>query len=74
VAEVTKQALSDEQRKLLADVRERIDTSDELQSYPPIIVHRSDLNRLHRFGVKHNFADSAITLRYALDCLEALDV
>lgn len=66
--------LTQEQRALLSDLREQIDTSDELESHPPIIIHRSDVKRLRRFGVKHDFADSAITFRYALDCLEALDV
>lgn len=66
--------LTQSQRALLSDLREHIDTSDVLESHPPIIVHKSDLGRLRRFGVKHSFADSAITLHYALDCLEALDV
>lgn len=74
VPDVAEQLLSDAQRKLLAELREQIDTSDEWESHPPIIVHKSDVNRLRRFGMKHNFADSAITLRYALDCLEAFDV
>lgn len=66
--------LTQGQRAFLADVLTQIDTTDVLESHPPIIVHKSDIARLANFGMKHRLADSAITLRYALDCLEALDV
>lgn len=67
-------SLTAEQRSLVNNLRVSIDTSPELEDYPPIIVHKQDLARLANFGMKHRLADSAITLRFALDCLEALDV
>lgn len=66
--------LTDSQRDTIMDLRASIDTSDPWG----IILRSSFTQRISRvfynFGRKHRLADSAIALRFALDCLEALDI
>jgi hypothetical protein len=45
----------------------KVAVPDELVQYPPLIVYRSDIERLRRFGIANRYADSATAFRALLD-------
>jgi hypothetical protein len=47
--------------------------TEEIESYPPIMVYRSDLARLRDFASRHRLGDSVCAFRALLDLAERVD-